>query len=680
MKERYLAVLVRGMIFLSGILLTGCGSQEDTESYSDIFAETEQMPDLTESVDTSQMIAYEYLGGRYYQGEKVQIWGERQIEGCSIYLHREDGSRELLAEHISPFEMDKGWWIDDQKRCYYMNGTSLVQVKENGEKVFSIEPEAEELFMNICQLADGRIIVAVNKTFETKLCELDPASGKLSTLAGLPVYTSLSLMAPNGDGLMMINDKGLWDVNLTDGTLSSIISFEGTSYALKNDNPGFEGYLVKEDIRLLEDGSAELLWSDGTSEFLRPAQAGEGKEIMVMRFMFPDSMMESWMKERIVEFNQKSENYYIKIDEATDDSDWNEFRERTDMDLAVEKGADIVCCYAVNDAGSLIEKGAFEDLTPYMEASGIREEDYFPAAFSGWKEDGKIYGFNYTVYMKGFWVDKAIAGDAGIDSVEELVDCLLNYEGDAVIPSSAAYILRSFLENSESLCGMVDFENGTCDFSGELFGKMLEAAKKYQWEESKDDYIRATGISHYWNFFSFSDIEYWDKLGKVPVGYLFDDGGHIKAYTDAMLAINANSANKEGAWEFFCYLLSEEAQGSFAVSMTDKSDSEWRNYPVDRKIFEELCEKHKTYNNGYDVTVNSGRTEFKDVLMTGLTEERKAELVTALEDARPAPLKTQPLVKIVVEEARSYFSGDKTIDEVRSLIQNRVQLYLNEKK
>ena len=39
---------------------------------------------------------------------------------------------------------------------------------------------------------------------------------------------------------------------------------------------------------------------------------------------------------------------------------------------------------------------------------------------------------------------------------------------------------------------------------------------------------------------------------------------------------------------------------------------------------------------------------------------------------------TMPLVNIIVEEAGAYFSGDKELDQVVKIIENRVQLYLDE--
>ena len=41
---------------------------------------------------------------------------------------------------------------------------------------------------------------------------------------------------------------------------------------------------------------------------------------------------------------------------------------------------------------------------------------------------------------------------------------------------------------------------------------------------------------------------------------------------------------------------------------------------------------------------------------------------------------TNAIESIITEEAGSYFSGDKDIAAVASIIQNRVQLYLNERQ
>ena len=57
-----------------------------------------------------------------------------------------------------------------------------------------------------------------------------------------------------------------------------------------------------------------------------------------------------------------------------------------------------------------------------------------------------------------------------------------------------------------------------------------------------------------------------------------------------------------------------------------------------------------------------------------------AEYREFLEDARPLPIRTAPLLDIIVEEAEYYFDGTKSIEEVSAIIQNRVQLYMDENR
>ena len=51
-----------------------------------------------------------------------------------------------------------------------------------------------------------------------------------------------------------------------------------------------------------------------------------------------------------------------------------------------------------------------------------------------------------------------------------------------------------------------------------------------------------------------------------------------------------------------------------------------------------------------------------------------------LEEARHFPIRPVPVIDIICEEAEQYFNGSKSVEEVVSVIENRVNLYLNERK
>lgn len=653
----------------------GCGKGNDADNYSDIFVETLQMPDVKSTVNTDNMMEYVYLGAQFFQGEKVQLWGERKTAGGGIYLHREDGSKELLADGVSGLYLGGNrWWLDREKRCFILGSDCIRRVNNDGSIAFKQEMESRP--NSICQLEDGRILVLVWKNAGSYgLAELDPESGDLKLIENVDLNLwGNALITADENGLVLLKQNGIWDVSLTDGAMNCRLSFEGTSYTLKADIPGGagdSGLQRKEDFRLLEDRGIELLWSDGRSEVLHLEQISQNKEVLVLRTILLDSML----SENIVKFNQENPDYYIIIEkQAFDDEDYDAFLRRTEIDLAAGKGADIIISNAVSDVSSLLEKEVFADLTPFMEASGLREEDFFPSAFSGWKDDNGTYGLRFISRVSNFWLDTAVIGEEAITDADDLVNRLLAYPGDGIFPHwGEIYILRTLLGCSENLCGMVDFENNTCSFEGELFVKMLETAKKYADNERNENAIEAGDSMEYRNFFAFNDSEFLSSKGRKAVGYLFDDGMYPKMEGD-VIAINAKSDKKEGAWAFLNFLLGEEAQSNFCRDASRTID--YTYFPVNRNAFEKLCKFESkpslTFPDGY---VDSFGTQWANP-----TEERMAELRAVLENARSAPLHTEPVIKMIVEETQAYFSGDKSLAEVQQTLQNRVTLYLQEKK
>lgn len=121
--------------------------------------------------------------------------------------------------------------------------------------------------------------------------------------------------------------------------------------------------------------------------------------------------------------------------------------------------------------------------------------------------------------------------------------------------------------------------------------------------------------------------------------------------------LNANSQHLEGAWKFVEYLLGEDGQG-YSCSMTMAANREMaRSFAAyELKMLEE------------------GRME----TTADITPEAFEELFAYADRARYVPLRTKDILKIIYEEAQTFCSGGKSLEEVCSVIQNRVQLYISE--
>ena len=63
------------------------------------------------------------------------------------------------------------------------------------------------------------------------------------------------------------------------------------------------------------------------------------------------------------------------------------------------------------------------------------------------------------------------------------------------------------------------------------------------------------------------------------------------------------------------------------------------------------------------------------------TREEAELILSLLANARPIFLNNENEIRMIIaEEAASFYNGQKTVDEVAEIIQNRVNLYVNENR
>jgi len=404
-------------------------------------------------------------------------------------------------------------------------------------------------------------------------------------------------------------------------------------------------------------------------------------------------MISGWLLEGSIRFNKENSEYYVAVEGRQKGEDAIAFRERTDMEFALGKGPDMVVA-VLKDPQSLAVKGALEDLSPYMEASGVREEDYFPAAFDGLRGEGnKIYGVNVALIpTAGRWFKQELfpgGMDPGLDA-EGLVSALEAYEGDAVYTRTSSGLLNDLLVASDSLCGMVDWERGTCNFTGGMLKKILELCSRYASREGEEITVLSGAMTS--DLYAYGNIygneKEMEARGISALGCLFDEGPHAGMDSKTRISVSSASPYKEGAWEFIRFLLSEEEQSRMDVVENGMV------YPSNRKAFEALATREIARESVWADIPQPDGTSIRKCLISRqltenmklheldehytLTEEKVDRVRKMLEGTRTYPQRTEPIRAIIKEEADAYFAGDRSVDEVCANIQNRVQLYLSE--
>jgi len=302
-----------------------------------------------------------------------------------------------------------------------------------------------------------------------------------------------------------------------------------------------------------------------------------------------------------------------------------------------------------------MDKGCFVDLAPLLEAEGIVDEYYFPC-YKALTCENHVYGLTPSETAVGRAVKGDVVKGKSNLTFEEFVDALLYYPNDAVFINDTQKpekILEYFLQGSETLWGMVDWDEQTCNFDCELFYKILDVVKRYSDARNKgyEPIMKNMWLSPGTQPGKSS----FEQEGFVTVDYWFDDGNYpLCSFSMETIMINSKTEYIEGAWAFVSFCLSAEGQ-SYVFDCPVRKD-------VYDKIYEDrraLYESEEEADRDYPV---SQIEDYKDLHERG----------------RYALYKIDPILVIIEEEAGTYWDGSKSKEEVASIIQNRVNILIKE--
>ena len=657
-KKRIVPLLMFWLMFV----LAACGKADEEPHYYEIRVESGQL----EEPEEGQFL----LGQQYYQGEPVSLLAEPSaVEGAEsavdVYVRPMAGDKKLILSGVSREYRTRGWYLDDIGRCFIVGPTGITRLDADGKLLF--HSKMTEVIQDICGLEGGRVILRTVKDGVSQIWELDPDTGETVQLEQLSQMEGTMYIGVSGEKLVFLQDGGFWQVDMKKGTKKLEMPFAGTLYSINRTGESPADFW-------LDGNEAGVLWSSGRAERLERVDITGKKEIIIVR-----GECASWLKRQIDLFNRSNDIYYAVLEEPGEGADDGDFHTETNLRLASGKGADLICSNAVDeDVSGLIEKGILADLAPLMEASGIWEEDYFRTAFDAWREDEKIYGIVPNVSPWSYTLSKEILNDSEDLTIETLVDSMLEFEGDRVFMSrtEGGWILNYFLQGSQDLWGMVDWEKGICDFGGELFSKMLRAAKRYA-DDGRQQYPKIVDARLCTDLYSLDTPNTLERKKQVDMGFFFDDGHYARSNLGNGIAIglNAGSGHVEGAWELLAFLLGEEAQS--IINYRDGA------FPVNRKVFEDLIQYELEAANATKEIEHDGivyTIPANNRFGQEFTEEQAEEARRLFAETKTLPYRVKPLLAIIWEETAYYFDGTKSMEEVITLVQNRVQLYLDEHK
>lgn len=511
--------------------------------------------------------------------------------------------------------------------------------------------------------------------------------------------------------------KGLKEVNGLSGSdwLDSITVFQGkvfftvseSFYEYSGETEGsteilqwFNSGLIYSNIRdcIVLEREKLLVWYDepgmeGLYLLLKTPmeELPEKKAVVLAAFDVPTEL-----KNAVLRFNRLNEEYQVVLESyGYTGKTASGAQTRLSVALSSSTPPDLLSLSERNLEKDM-EKGLLEDLSPYLESSSVLNRgDFLENALEGYTIGGCLVGI--PVRFVPTVVGGRTSQVGGLDSwtMEDVYALTKRYPKQTVLLSDATYDADTGrrsrrLETREHLLGSfcaawyleeyVDWETGECSFDSEGFRRLLEWIGKYSEEPPADSRTRVFYMQGYLpeeallieERIDFESVVLMElKCGEdlTLTGFPTADGrGTASLRVEAPLSIVAGAENKDGAWEFLEYYISSSADG------------EWTHYlPTSRPRLQELMEKavRKSTSEGHSYAINGEKVHGYETSRD--MAEKLMELLEAADFTPESDLRNM-VVSIVLEETEAYYTGDKSLDEVIGIIQNRVQLLLDENK
>ena len=560
-----------------------------------------------------------------YRSLDDKLYTNAYIPDVEGYLCETDqnGFRHILyaiPEIEQEIAGDYEWFLDKEKRLYLYSAEEKTVRCYDAEGTLSRTVEVPGTVYGIMQGNAGEDVY----WYGTNL-KLRPVIGSLST-GEITAEDNLEELASDykavmaGDGTVYLAaTQNLF--RLTDGTLRKVFGF------VKN------GYIMSfmYDMGQTEEGSLSLLVEmDNCITRLSMTEVDflpEKKEII-----YADLVGNAALAKSIARFNRRSEKYHITLQLPESIDDRASFSQEVQIALGTGKGPDLIGNALLTDIDGYVEKG-------YLAEVGDRQ----------------------TLSLQDF---VGLVEKSGAEIVQE------NVGGTGIILN---YVLAD-----EKNTAYIDWKNGKCDLSSPDFLKILEFAKKYAdtGRAEKDAFA-------YMTFMGFDELRRVKEIfsyfgGKASlIGYPKENGNGIYVSTDSIY-LRAGSEAAEGAKEFLRFLISEEEQEKYASYNFAQSQDDGMSttmlakegaFPVVKSAYEgmiRVAEERDADNVRY-----LGELPY--------TEDMVGQIYYIIDHAEPQNAYINQLEGMVEEELEPYFAGDISAEEAAEKLQNRVQLYLNER-
>lgn len=525
----------------------------------------------------------------------------------------------------------------------------------------------------------------------------DGALSEPLNITGFPETGNMMLYSGDGDTLLINDGTYLYSLDVNTGVATKMLSWLDSDI-----NGGSLNGIVASGADKVMVLVANYS-NDGMTEYelgiltKTPVEQIPERTILTLGAIYLDDIL----RNAVIDFNRSNETYRITLIDYSvynTTEDYSLASQQLDRDVVSGNCPDIVSLTTGHE-DKYISKGALADLTTFFEKDEtVSLDDLLSGPLQAYTVDGKLYGLPTSFYVQTMLASKKLVGDLDSWTMTELGQIIQNLDDSVTVMDycdQSSFLTQMVYQNLEQF---VDYGKATCSFNGQEFKDLMQVSSYLPTTEEYEASIEAENEAMengtYMYYDTYQKVQAGEQLlvseyisGTYSVKYLYnlytEENGFAKlGYpqaggngallgVDGGLAISATGKNQDGAWEFVKALLSDEVQ-----------EDVW-NFPIKISAFDETMAElmeRSYYMEGdekvyYDDYGYIGDTEY---ILEPLTQAQLDDFKVFVNGATTSGNYDEEIITIITEEVGAYFSGDKSVDEVADLIQNRVTIYLGE--
>lgn len=565
----------------------------------------------------------------------------------------------------------------------------VMQYTKDGKPIETLEL-SDSMTQYLCITESGAVYLCREYGKEAELMEVNLSDLHFGNRLLIPegqrvLKTNEGIYTTDGDSLyhyeeekkQFVKGVSLSELNIDGMSINTIAKKEDGGYIVCFATEGIFGNL---ETALIDE-------KDITEDIQTPA-------VEKNKIRFATASTTGTYRNAMVTFNRNSDLYEIEIPKYPGNEERSELIK---LSFLSEEAPDIVEMAGGFDKEayqSYAESGYLAELTDFMDKSdSIKTSDFLPKVLDDFTVDGKIYGLpvSFSIYTLAC-PSEALEGKRSW-TIEEFLDFLEMYPGAFSFPYATVEDIKLSIFQAcmyHGLVAFVDWENGTATFDGERFKNILNRIRNLEvYTTVEEDETRSLNGEIIISTLQLDDVrklqqaEWRNGHGKeltligFPGGEEDTKSGGIVFY-DSQLGINLKTNVADGAWSFV------ESELKKAFEVPDNG------FPTGSKAFEEKLNEETTVSYEVDdegnfiLDENGNKIEsfvtVNGVPFPAITTRQVEEIRKATESMFVYRMEERELIEMIQIEAMACFDKSKTVEDVAGIIQNRVQLYLDERK